>query len=59
LTVNVIDVESVDEMAAKVETSGGKIVLPKMAVPGVGYAVYCQDTEGIVFGMMQSDPEAK
>jgi uncharacterized protein len=30
-----------------------------MAIPGVGYLVYCQDTEGNTFGMMQADPAAK
>lgn len=32
--------------------------MPKMVVPGVGYLAYCNDTEGIMFGMMQSDPSA-
>jgi len=58
-TINVIGVESVDAMAAKVVAQGGQIVMPKMAVPGVGYTVYAQDTEGIVFGMMQFDPSAQ
>ncbi len=49
----------VDEMAAKVTSHGGKIVLPKMAIPGVGYLVYCQDTEGIVFGIMEPDSSAQ
>jgi predicted enzyme related to lactoylglutathione lyase len=59
LTVNTIAVPSVDEYAEKVVQSGGKIVLPKMAIPGVGYQVYCQDTEGIVFGLHQVDPSAQ
>jgi predicted enzyme related to lactoylglutathione lyase len=59
LTVNVVDVPSVDDYAQKATQNGGKIVVPKMAVPGVGYVVYCQDSEGIVFGMMESDPSAK
>ncbi len=59
MTVNTIDVPSVDEMAEKVVKNGGKVVVPKMAIPGIGYLVYCQDTEGIVFGLMQADPEAR
>ena len=55
LTVNVIDVASVDEAADTVTAHGGKVVVPKMAIPDVGYGVYCQDTEGIVFGMMQAE----
>jgi predicted enzyme related to lactoylglutathione lyase len=45
--VNTIDVSSVDEFAEKVVANGGKVVVPKMAIPGVGYLIYCQDTEGI------------
>lgn len=59
LTVNTIGVSSVDEFAEKVTANGGKVVMPKMAIPGVGYQLYCQDSEGIVFGLHQPDPEAK
>jgi len=38
---------------------GGKVLMPKRAVPGVGYMAYCVDTEGIVSGIMQSYPQAK
>jgi predicted enzyme related to lactoylglutathione lyase len=54
-----VDVASVDASIATVEASGGTVVLPKMAVPGVGWLVYCKDTEGNIFGMMQADSEAK
>ena len=57
--VNTIDVPSVDEFAAKVTSHGGKIINPKMAIPGVGYFVNCQDSEGNVFGIIQNDPSAK
>ena len=58
-TVNTIDVPSVDDFADKIVANGGKIVAPKMAVPGVGYLAYCQDTEGNTFGIMQSDMSAQ
>lgn len=58
LTVNTVEVESVDEFAEKVIQHGGTVVVPKMAVPEVGYVVYCKDTEGIVFGLFQSDSSA-
>ena len=57
--VNTVDVDDLDGYIAKVTTAGGTIVMPRMAVPGVGYMAYGQDTEGNTFGMMQSDPEAK
>lgn len=54
-TVNTVEVPSVDEYSAKVGQSGGKIIMPKMAIPGVGFYVLCQDTEGINFGIIQFD----
>jgi predicted enzyme related to lactoylglutathione lyase len=57
-TVNTIGVESRDEVVAKIEASGGKI-LDKMTVPGVGWVAYALDTEGNSFGIMQSDPSAR
>jgi uncharacterized protein len=53
-----VGVESVDEYVMKVEANGGSVVVPKMAVPGVGWLVYCKDTEGNQFGMMQPDESA-
>jgi predicted enzyme related to lactoylglutathione lyase len=57
--VNTVDVPSVDEFAAKIEAHGGTIVLPKMAIPGIGWLSYAKDTEGSIFGIMQPDPSAK
>ena len=57
-TVNTIDVASVDDSVAAIQAAGGEVVVPKMAIPGVGWLVYCRDTEGNVFGIMQSDPAA-
>jgi predicted enzyme related to lactoylglutathione lyase len=58
-TVNTIGVESVDKFLPAITKSGGKIVAPKMAIPGVGYVAYCQDPEGNVFGVFQDDTTAK
>jgi predicted enzyme related to lactoylglutathione lyase len=57
--VNTVGVPSVDDFTAKITGSGGKVVMPKMAIPGVGYLAYCQDTEGNTFGIMQPDEKAK
>ena len=56
---NSIDVSSVDEFANKISTEGGKILSPKMPIPGIGYLAICQDTEGIPFGIIQHDSSAK
>ncbi len=58
-TVNTINVSSYEEAAKKVVEAGGKILTPKRAVPRIGYMSYCKDTEGNIFGIMQTDPLAK
>jgi predicted enzyme related to lactoylglutathione lyase len=53
-----IDVASVDDTIAKITSLGGTIALPKMPVPGIGWLAYAKDTEGNIFGVMQSDHNA-
>ena len=57
-TINTIDVPALDAFAEKVEGAGGTVIIPKMAIPGVGWLAYFKDPEGNVFGMMQSDEQA-
>ncbi len=57
--MNTIGVPSVDRYMKKIEAKGGKILMPKMAIPGIGWFATCQDTEGNVFGIIQEDTEAK
>lgn len=54
-----IVVDSVDNYEKKVTDNGGKVVVPKVPVPQVGYLLYCTDTEGNIFGMIQMDSSAK
>ncbi len=54
-----IDVDSVDDTAKLVGSSGGQVVVPKTSVPGVGHFTYCKDTEGNIFGMMEADEGAE
>jgi hypothetical protein len=54
----VVDTDNVDALTAKVASAGGKCVVPKMTIPGVGYVAYYKDTEGNIFGAMQSDEKA-
>jgi predicted enzyme related to lactoylglutathione lyase len=58
-TVNTIDVPNIDEYMDKAVAAGGTVVAPKMAVPGVGWMCYLMDPEGNVFGLMESDENAK
>jgi hypothetical protein len=52
-------VEDLDATLAKVEQGGGVIVVPKMEIPNVGWLAYFKDTEGNIFGAMQSLSPAK
>ena len=56
---NFIDVNSVDEYSSKIEKLGGKVVVSKMAVPGMGYFAVCHDTENNSFGIWESNDSAK
>lgn len=58
-TINIVDIASIDETLEKIVKSGGEIFQPKIAVPGVGWAAYCKDSEGNIFGLMEEDPSAK
>lgn len=58
-TINTIEVSSVDEYIKKIEENGGKVVSPKMPIPGVGYMALCKDTEGNTIGIMHNDSNAK
>lgn len=51
-------VDDMDGYSKKVEASGGKVVQPKMTVPGWGYLAICIDTEGNTFGLWQEDKHA-
>ncbi len=57
-TVNTIEVDNIDAAIAGVLANGGEIVMPKDAIPGVGYLAYFKDTTGIMVGLHQTDPSA-
>ena len=56
---NFIDVNSVDEYSSMIKKLGGKVVVSKMAVPGMGYFAVCHDTENNSFGIWESNESAK
>lgn len=53
--VNILDVPSIDEYMQLVVDHGGKLMSPKIPVPGVGWVAYVADTEGNLMGMMERD----
>jgi len=57
--MNYFGVKSIDASMKQVEKLGGKLVSPKMPVPGMGWLVNCMDTEGNAFGLWEENPGAK
>ena len=43
----------------KIGERGGKICVPKIAIPKIGWLAYAKDPTGIVFGIMKPDANAK
>jgi predicted enzyme related to lactoylglutathione lyase len=58
-TLNTIAVESLDQTIKNLEERGGKICVPKMAIPKIGWLAYAEDPAGNVFGLMEPDSNAK
>lgn len=56
---NYINVASVDEYVVKVEKLGGKVCMPKTAVPGMGWFAFCMDPENNPFAVWEKDSNAK
>jgi len=54
-----IVVDDVDATARAVEANGGKIVMPKAAIPSVGWIAKFLDTEGNLACAVQYDPSAR
>ena len=55
-SVNYISVESVDEYSKKITALGGKIIVPKMEILGIGWFALASDPEGNQFGIFETPP---
>jgi len=53
-----MEVENFDATAAKILKNGGKVALPKFAVPGICWQGYFLDPQGNTFGLFQADEKA-
>jgi predicted enzyme related to lactoylglutathione lyase len=49
-----IDVQSIDDALAKIQSLGGEAVGEKIPVGEMGFAAYFKDTEGNVMGLWES-----
>ncbi len=53
--MNYVDVPSVAEYLERVAALGGKVIMPRVPIPGVGSLAICGDTEGNRFGLVDDD----
>jgi predicted enzyme related to lactoylglutathione lyase len=49
-----VGVDSIEETVKKIEAAGGRIVVPKMEVPGMGWFTTFLDPEGNEMSLWQS-----
>ncbi len=54
--VNTIGVESIDDSVRKVLKAGGKQLMQKDKIEGVGWFCYCLDPDGNMFGILEPLP---
>jgi predicted enzyme related to lactoylglutathione lyase len=57
-TLNTIAVESLEGTIKKIEQRGGRICVPKMAIPKIGWLAYAEDPAGNAFGIIEPDAKA-
>lgn len=57
--VNSVNVPDIDAAITAITANGGTIVVPKNAIPGVGWLAYFTDPDGHIMGVMQDDPSAR
>jgi uncharacterized protein len=53
-----VQVDDYDVFERRILDGGGKVALPKTALPGMAWQGYYVDTEGNTFGIHQPDPDA-
>ncbi|MGH8100088.1 MAG: VOC family protein [Chthoniobacterales bacterium] len=58
-TINTVAVKSLDQTMKKIEHRGGKICVPKIAIPKVGWLAYAEDPAGNILGIIEPDEKAR
>lgn len=51
-----VPVANLAEAVAKVQAGGGRVVEPKLPIPGIGWYATCAEPGGLRFGIIQADP---
>ena len=53
-----VPVSDLDEFLLRVQAAGGRVIEPKLPIPGIGWYATCAEPGGLRFGMIQADPHA-
>ena len=53
-----VQVDDYDAVERRILEAGGRLAVPKTALPGMAWQGYYLDLEGNLFGIHQTDPEA-
>jgi len=51
--INTVEVDSLADALARVESAGGAKIHGPSEIPGIGMHAYCADPEGTMFGLLQ------
>ena len=54
-----VAVSDIDQTIIAIEKAGGRLAMPKFAIPGMAWQAYYTDTEGNIFGIHEADKEAR
>lgn len=52
-----VHVASIDDRVQQIEAAGGKVVMPKMDMMGMGFYAYFEDPSGNVVGLWEDPPK--
>ena len=58
LTLLTMPVPDLDAALARVCDAGGRVVEPRLPIPGVGWYATCAEPGGLMFGLIEADPSA-
>jgi predicted enzyme related to lactoylglutathione lyase len=53
-----VTIDDIEVSLGKIEANGGKTIMPKTEIPGIGYFAVFADATGGTLGLYQGNPEA-
>lgn len=54
-----VPVPNLDEFISKIIASGGAVIEPRTAIPGIGWYATCAEPGGLMFGILEADSSAR